>query len=316
MRKLERYLGIVLLVLLTGMVCSCGKERLSDISSEKVNVTLSLKTRAVAELPGEGIQKLRVIITDDNNNVIRNIVKDYSDNETEKTLYILGLDEGNTNFYVVINENSLGLNLDDWIPDMNKYVQNTVEKSYFPKMSGDIGEYGIPATGYKKGVLLHEGIDNKVFIDCTYAVAKIVLNVTNNSGHEFTVQKVNFGPFFQQDTYLFNNDGKVPSSMNPKEHSFLLNRNIPVTPESGVPTQSLVCYLFETGQNISPEDYTVALEVEGIDFLKDPAQIRFDSNANLLRGYQLNLNAKVTGTEITYGPVSVEPWKEQIIDLE
>lgn len=313
MKKIKQYLGLILPMFVAIAMSSCIKDSLSE-NPGKVNVTLSLNTRAESgeAALNEGIKTLRVIIADNNNIVKRNIKKEYDDNETLKNLYIIGLEEGINNFYVVINEKSLGLNLDNWTPEEEYSVQNE-NSVFFPKSVMDVTD-GVPATG-KEQVNLLEGTDNVVSISCTYAVAKIVLNVTNNSGRDFAVKNVKFGPFFQQGTYLFNKDGKVPSE-NSKEHSFPLEDvKIPVTSESGTPTQALVCYLFETGQNISSDSYTIALDVDGMDFLNKPAPIKFDSNS-LPRGYQLNLNAKVTGTEITYGPVTVEPWKEQNIELE
>lgn len=312
MKNIRRYLGLILPMFVVMAMSSCIKESLSE-KSDKVNVTLSLNTRTESgdAALNEGIKTLRVIITDENNIVKRNIIKEYDDNKTLKNLYIIGLEEGTNNFYVVINEKSLGLNLDNWTPDEDYSLQNE-NVIFFPKSMADVTD-GIPATG-KAQAILSESTDNIVSISCTYAVAKIVLNVTNNSGRNFTVKNVNLGSFFQQSSYLFDKGGDVPTE-NTKEHSFPLSMEIPVTPELGTPTQTLVCYLFETGQNISSENYTVALEVDGMDFLNTPAQIQFDSNS-LPRGYQLNLNAKVTGTEITYGPVTVEPWKEQNIELE
>lgn len=317
MKNIRRYIGLILPMFVVIVMSSCIKDSLSE-KSDKVNVTLSLSTRSESgdAALNEGIKTLRVIITDENNIVRRNIIKEYDDNKTLKNLYIIGLEEGTNNFYVVINEKSLGLNLDNWTPDEDYSLQNE-NVIFFPKSVADVTD-GIPATG-KVQAILSESTDNIVSISCTYAVAKIILNVTNNSGRKFTVKNVNFGSFFQQSTYLFDRDGVVPTE-NAKEHSFPLSMEIPVTPELGTPTQTLVCYLFETGPNVTPENFTVALDVDGMDFLKTPAQIMFDSNSpvqyQLPRGYQLNLNAKVTGTEITYGPVTVEKWKEQTIELE
>lgn len=332
MKNINRYFSLILLAVVGIAMHSCIKENLSDKSSEKVNVTLNFDTRTDENTPvdtdnGEGIKTLRVIITSNDNKVISNIFRDYSSEQpitSSKNLTIMGLEKGNKKFYVVINENSIGLSsylasIETELPSdfLSKEIQNSNETSYFPKKNSDISSYGLPAIG-----MIEENLsetNNSFTIPCTHAVAKIILNVTNNSGRKFTVKNVNFGSFFQQSTYLFDRGGDVPTE-NTKEHSFPLSMEIPVTPELGTPTQTLVCYLFETGPNVTRENFTVALDVDGMDFLKTPAQIMFDSNSpvqyQLPRGYQLNLNAKVTGTEITYGPVTVEKWKEQTIELE
>ena len=218
MRKLERYLGIVLLVLLTGMVCSCGKERLSDTSSEKVNVTLNFDTRvgdseSVAIDEGEGIRTLRIIITDENNQVIDNIWRDYSSEGTftaSKTLTIMGLEAGIKKFYVVINEKSIGLSeyLDGIRTDLpsdfiSKVIQNTTTDTYFPRMDSNI-KNGVPATGMTE-VNLNE-TNNTFTIPCVHTVIKVELNIKNLMNVQCPISAINFGSFVPDATYLFDDD--------------------------------------------------------------------------------------------------------------
>lgn len=94
---------------------SCIKEKLSDSSSEKVNVSLSFNTRGAAEDENEGIKTLRVIISDASDKVTYSFKSNYEDNEMSKTLQIMGMESGKWNFYVIINELSLGLSDEDFL---------------------------------------------------------------------------------------------------------------------------------------------------------------------------------------------------------
>lgn len=340
MKEIKNILMATATLIMVFTMSSCIKENIANDATDKVNVTLHFDTRAdgttspVDTDNNEGIKTLRVVIADadNNNNVIANIWKDYSSDtnpDASKNLTIIGLEPGDKNFYVVINEASLGLQ-DGWdgitigesLPDafLQKVITNTENAIYFPKTSDDIAKQGIPATG-NAFVSLTSQEDQSVTISCTHAVAKIVLNVTNHSGKPFTLQGVTFGEFFQQGTYLFDKEGGIPDNMKvPEGGNFPgLKKEIAVTSESGgTPTEALVCYLFETGNNMTEDKFTVALDVEGMDFLKTPAKIQFNGSMQnqLPRGYMLNLNAIVTGSEITYGPVTVEPWTSQTVELE
>ena len=114
MRKLERYLGIVLLVLLTGMVCSCGKEEVSNPeTSEKVNLNLQLL--GISRTTNQGtefdnlIKTLRILITDVEGNIL---VNGMLENLTSNTVRIMGVPRTQIRIYAFANEASMGRNLD------------------------------------------------------------------------------------------------------------------------------------------------------------------------------------------------------------
>lgn len=114
MRKLERYLGIVLLVLLTGMVCSCGKEEAANPeTSEKVNLNLQLL--GISRTTDQGtefdnlIKTLRILITDVEGNIL---VNGMLENLTSNTVRIMGVPRTQIRIYAFANEASMGRNLD------------------------------------------------------------------------------------------------------------------------------------------------------------------------------------------------------------
>lgn len=323
MKNIRRYLGLTLLMLAVVAMSSCIKENLSE-KSDKVDVTLSFNARAgEAENESEGIKTLRVIISDESDNIVYRIFQDYNDNQTTKTLQIMGMKTGAWNFYAVINEASLGLKEEDFsritkgTDLLNISVENNEQIIYFPKSSEDITE-AIPASGYLQNVQINE--ENKsLTINCTYAVAKIILNIQNNSGMDFTLNRVSFGEIFQQGTFLFNKNGELPStSQGALADEFSVEKLIP----DGNNTEALVCYLFETGSQSLENGFTLALESDEIPDLGVSHKITVNSTENytpytLPRGYKMQINAVVNiGQQInpTFN-VEVLSWDEKTINI-
>lgn len=323
MKNIRRYLGLTLLMLAVVAMSSCIKENLSE-KSDKVDVTLSFNARAgEAENESEGIKTLRVIISDESDNIVYRIFQDYNDNQTTKTLQIMGMKTGAWNFYAVINEASLGLKEEDFsritkgTDLLNISVENNEQIIYFPKSSEDITE-AIPASGYLQNVQINE--ENKsLTINCTYAVAKIILNIQNNSGMDFTLNRVSFGEIFQQGTFLFNKNGELPStSQGALADEFSVGKLIP----DGNNTEALVCYLFETGSQPLENGFTLALESDEIPELGVSHKITVNSSENytpytLPRGYKMQINAVVNiGHQInpTFN-VEVLSWDEKTINI-
>lgn len=323
MKNIRRYLGLTLLMFAVVAMSSCIKENLSE-KSDKVDVTLSFNARAgEAENESEGIKTLRVIISDESDNIVYRIFQDYNDNQTTKTLQIMGMKTGAWNFYAVINEASLGLKEEDFsritkgTDLLNISVENNEQIIYFPKSSEDITE-AIPASGYLQNVQINE--ENKsLTINCTYAVAKIILNIQNNSGMDFTLNRVSFGEIFQQGTFLFNKNGELPStSQGALADEFSVEKLIP----DGNNTEALVCYLFETGSQSLENGFTLALESDEIPELGVSHKITVNSSENytpytLPRGYKMQINAVVNiGHQInpTFN-VEVLSWDEKTINI-
>lgn len=309
MRKLERYLGIVLLVLLTGMVCSCGKERLSDTSSEKVNVTLNFDTRvgdseSVAIDEGEGIRTLRIIITDEKNQVIDNIWRDYSSEGTltaSKTLTIMGLEAGIKKFYVVINEKSIGLfnylnGINTVLPSdfTSKVIQNTTTDTYFPRMASDIEDAGVPATGMIE-VNLNE-TDNTFTIPCVHTVIKVELNIKNLMNVPCPISAIKFGKFVPDATYLFDAEEKsvklpggttISTLQYDKLNGFT---GISLSAKMSDFQKVLVFYMYEPKVDTS-EDFSIALTAAGFESLNVAKS--FISQTEIPRNSLLRINATI-----------------------
>lgn len=339
MRKLERYLGIVLLVLLTGMVCSCGKERLSDTSSEKVNVTLNFDTRvgdseSVDIDEGEGIRTLRIIITDENNQVIDNIWRDYSSEGTltaSKTLTIMGLEAGIKKFYVVINEKSIGL-FDDLngistgstLDFTSKVIQNTDTYTYFPRMASDIKDAGVPATGMIE-VNLNE-TDNTFTIPCVHTVIKVELNIKNLMNVPCPISAITFGKFVPDATYLFDDDEPDAEEKSVKLPGGTTISTLQYDEPNGFTGISLhanmsdfqkvlVFYMFEPKVDTS-EDFSIALTAAWFESLSVAKS--FISQTEIPRNSLLRINATIDlQKEVTISMLDYEvlPWGTATVEV-
>lgn len=339
MRKLERYLGIVLLVLLTGMVCSCGKERLSDTSSERVNVILNFDTRvgdseSVAIDEGEGIRTLRIIITDENNQVIDNIWRDYSSEGTltaSKTLTIMGLEAGIKKFYVVINEKSIGLfnylnGINTVLPSdfTSKVIQNTDTDTYFPRMASDIEDAGVPATGMIE-VNLNE-TDNTFTIPCVHTVIKVELNIKNLMNVPCPISAITFGEFVPNATYLFDDDepdAEVKSVKLPEVTTISILHYDKLNGFTGISLPAnmsdfqkvLVFYMYEPKVDTS-EDFSIALTAAGFESLSVPKS--FISQTEIPRNSLLRINATIDlQKEVTISTLDYEvlPWGTATVEV-
>lgn len=335
MKNIRRYLGLTLLILAAIAMSSCIKEKLSDSSSEKVNVTLNFDTRGDEESVdtenGEGIRTLRVIITDQNNKVIDNIWKDYSSESltTSKTLSIMGLEAGEKKFYVVINEKSIGLSeyLDGIRTDLpsdfiSKVIQNTTT-AYFPKMASNI-ENGVPATGMIE-VNLNE-TDNTFTIPCVHTVIKVELNLKNKMDVPCSISAIEFGRFIPDATYLFDDDqpdANVKSVNLPLEASIstLKYNAANGLDEVYLPANMsdfqkvLVFYMYEPKVDTS-EDFSIALTAAGFESLSVAKS--FISQTEIPRNSLLRINATIDlQTEVTVSELSYEvlPWGTASVEV-
>lgn len=324
MKNIRRYLGLTLLMLAVVAMSSCIKENLSE-KSDKVDVTLSFNTRGAAELPNEGIKTLRVLISNEADEVVYNFKSTYDDNEMSKTLQIMGMESGNWDFYVIINEASFGFSDTDFSAVtkasdlLDKVVRNEGSVVYFPKSGAELST-GVPASGYLENVSISESNKN-LTINCTYAVAKIILNVQNDSGTDFNVTGVSFGSFFQQGTFLFDKEGRLPGSLNGISEGKFTGLNTAIL--AGQKVEALVGYLFETGSTPLKSSFTLALTSPEMPELANPQKITVNPTENytpytLPRGYKMQIDAVVNiGHQIKPNiNVQVVTWDGKVMDVE
>ncbi|WP_308770040.1 fimbrial protein [uncultured Bacteroides sp.] len=183
MKNIRRYLGLTLLILAAIAMSSCIKENFTESLEDDrtTNVYLVLNSRVGEFDDNEDIKTLRLLVIDDNGTINFNRqIKPTSlpNNSVSFTLIGLEMGSGTKNFYVIANEESIGLNAADFESDYAEKKQlkgewKTILKSLpvdengvcFYQQASGIVTYGLPITGYTEDFLLKKDQNNLVEID-------------------------------------------------------------------------------------------------------------------------------------------------------
>lgn len=336
MKTLKQYLGITLLVLTAGMTGSCVKDSLPETdgstdSEGTATVTLHINdSRSGGTSPveaGEGIKTLRVIVLDAGNKVEFNYKQSFgneTDPQTEKTVTFLGMTTGAKKFYVVANEESLGLTDDDYpakgtTTDPNNLLNKVITdagRSHFPKLKGgDITS--LPVTGYKAVDITAD--TKNITIETYHAVAKIVFKVKNTSSEEITLTGFRLGQFFADQTYLF------PSATGQLEnvsYGTFGRDNVRDTFTAGAAeAEYFTCYLYETPKD-KKADFKVTLFTDNPDLDLPEATINLNEATDYVVKRNTVINIVATISKETSVKVyniklkwQVDDWKSVTNDI-
>lgn len=320
MKKLGRYLSAIGLLLLTGVVTSCIKDDIATTSdADAVNITVNVGSRAAVidqdnseVLPNEDIKTIRLILVQ-NGIVVSNSKHSFTAPDGQKLLEqgirIIGLKKAATDFYTVVNEESTGVTFDEnflaGTPFSAQAFMQTVlpaSDATFPKT--DISDKGLPMQG-KASKNEGELVDNvNVEIPVERVVARIDLNLVNNTGSTLDINNINFGNFFPSQTQL----GEfAPGTYASK--TFAESVEIPAT--AGNNTHKFTYYLYESQADAGY--YTVSLN-DGTEYPAVPILVGGQQVTELLRNHILSITGTVnsSGWELT---CEVNPWEKEDIDL-
>lgn len=329
MKKTKQYISLLLAAFMAAGLSSCIKEDYAGASDETATVNLVFDTRAsgqdgdkVQGEANEGIKTLRVIIVDTEKGIVdvnetRNFSSDGGD-EFTKTLTIMGLPAGKKSFYIVANEESVGLELNSSLPkgeinlnDTLQFLQTLVESENFPRT--DIAAKGLPIAGTASANITGAE-DQTIEIPITRAVAKMELTLTNATGGDFELSQVVLGSFFPDKTYLFPQAGQaitLPGEVTYSDHTF--TTNVTLADEE---MRTFYFYFYES--NAGEGVYTIALNNDA-DYTAAPIMLDEDTP---LASVARNTCLRVTGTiESALKPVVTDlqllvvPWTEKNIDV-
>lgn len=316
MKKLRRYLGAIGLLLLMGVVTSCIKDDIATTSdADAVNITVNVGSRAADSeaFTDEGIKTLRLILVQDGR-IVSNLRHDFTTTEgqplLEKGINIIGLKKAATNFYAVVNEESAEVSFDRGFAvganfSERDFMQTVLEakEATFPKT--DISEKGLPMQG-KASKSKDELVDNvSVEIPVERVVARIDLNLVNNTGSTLDINHINFGNFFPSQTQL----GEfAPGTYAPK--TFAESVKIPAT--AGNNTHKFTYYLYESQAGAGY--YTVSLNDEK-EYPAVPILVGGQQVTELLRNHILSITGTVnsSGWELT---CEVAPWQKDEVTID
>lgn len=328
MKNIRRYLGLTLLMFAVMVTSSCIKENLSETNkSETATVTLRVnesRSETTAD-PGnhEGIKTLRVIVVNKSTNLVEfNFKQDYRNEAnppTQKTITFMGMTTGEKDFYVVANEESIGLTEESYPIVGGKfeegflsYIVKDATRESFPKLKSEIEEKGLPITGYKKeSVSGNANID----IDIYYAVAKISLSFINNTGSDISISGFTLGNFLENGTPLFK--GGVLTGLTSSSGTKEVNKVIKAGSYKDILDNKdlLVFYVYETDEE--PDNYKIALTSKASNVSIGTLK-QFLTQKSILRNNwiqvvaTINLNAKEINIDFNF---SVRKWDKKEIDV-
>ena len=327
MKKLRQYIGIIALLLVAGAVSSCVKDDYteSEKGSRVANVTVLIddSTPLVTEEAGvnEGIKTLRLIVVDSNNNVEVNYYTDYANNESnEKSIVLQGLSTGVKSFYVVANEASVGWAEEDFpsvgdpmpLDFINKIIDDP-SRSYFPKLSRDIGKLGLPIIGTLLNQVVENG-DNKIEIPIKHAVAKISLSFINHTSSRLPISSITLGNFLADKTYSFGCPVNFWSTVDYEGDTF--NREgAGAVIKPGFDNEDLIkFYVYET--NAAPATYTLSMQVDatGVNTAKD---VQFLNSKQILQNNWIKVTATISSSEVNNITLKweVADWTGEVIEV-
>ena len=319
MKKLGRYLGAIGLLLLIGVATSCIKDDIATTETGTANITVNISSRSgevdndnSEVLANEDIKTIRLILVQ-NGKVVSNLKHSFTASDGQKLLEqgirIVGVKKAATDFYAVVNEESTGESFDTGFAvgapfSAQAFMQTVLPASdaTFPK--SDIREKGLPMQG-KASISESALVDNvSVVIPVECVVARIDLNLVNNTGSLLDINKINFGAFFPSQTQL----GEfAPGTYAPKP--FAETVSIPAT--AGNNTHKFTYYLYESKAGAG--QYTVSLN-DGTEYGAVPILVDGEQVTELLRNHILSITGTInsSGWELT---CEVNPWEKEDIDL-
>ena len=209
MRYMKKYTSLTLLTLLVMLAGACSKDTPMESRAESANITVNIASRGQVDTDNnevkanEGIKTLRLIMVQEGKVVI-NSLHSYTDDKLNKSIHILGVNSTPlTDFYVVINEAGVE-------KDFQIAVGKTFEKTDFDQAALkaiDIQKNGLPMAGKLESQTLTD--KHSYSIEVTRAVARIDLNINNQSGGNLTVKSINFGAFLPDKGGLVNEPSDI-----------------------------------------------------------------------------------------------------------
>lgn len=329
---MNRWINVCLFCCL--MVLGSCKQNDSEPGTTEVVLRVSDSRAADPNATNEeGIQKLRVFAVqgeEGQGKIIYNEVYDFSadtDPLLEKTFRLYDIPEGMTRFYVIANEEQYGIEFttqkisDMWAsadPNSHKLEFVDEQRTYLPKQAkGQATDpnnevVALPISG-KTTVDVKKGMD-PITIPVVRAAVKIKVSVSNMVGTDITLQQVNFGSFFSDRVYIFNETNlDVPDDANYAGATFAVNERLITTGTA----QEFVFYAYPTFAYQSGTDnpYRIGFTTAGGSY---PLQV-FVKNGqginSIARNTQLNINATITKEAQVILNFEVTDWESNTVEI-
>lgn len=280
---------------------------------ETAQVTLRFNTRAGSALAdeyakeGEGMKTLQVVLyrRQGSGYQFQHVYK-YTVGDSENGRYIVNLDDiqlGDYMFYVIVNGESVGMTVGEEGMTEAALKDYPVRSTTFP--TEGLPEAGLPMAGAKRVLVNKEDISKE--IEVVRAVAKVEIELKNESGSDITVNSINFGDFIANQAYLFGETGhEVPAGDIYRDDNMQVNRYIS---DGGTSTFSFYLYPSEAGAG----KYKLGLTTN-TDKTYAPQPLKDARNGNDLSAMPRNtlyrIHAIVDVDAITFRGITVDDWEE------
>lgn len=332
MRKTAAHIISGITVCLSAVLLTSCQKHLEQTASVQLHIGLPVSV-GVEEGPwtkadvseNEGIKTLRIIAisgvpSDGDREILYNDKVEELENLSNYETTIPDLPIGQMTFYVIANEESIGMEYnDDEIiaslvspPEQSGsskkllYVDNGTPEKHFPCLGTQI-ENGLPMSGYTQVNLTG---DQSVEIDIYRSVVKLSLSVENTTTSDVVLKNVSFGAFFADRYYMFREttldvpEGTVYSG---KSFSF---EGQEITIGSGNTVETMTVYFYPTHPDFE-SPFTISIETEG----KQYSERLFADTDFFVRNTQVNLLARITTTVGIDLDFTVLPWTDYTVDV-
>lgn len=314
MKKVIRYLGMALLLVVSGMVGSCIKDKFPAEEVEgTANVIVKLDSKASGDesntgsnpLSNEGINSVRLILVQEGKIVVNKLFEDLSGENApllEKGFQIKGLENKQTDFYAVINETAIGANISN-VSEIKSELNQTF--TGFPCVYSD--KVLLPMYGESFNQVILQGAN--IRIPVTRAVARVDLSIENLTGASLSISSVDFGPFFANTGFLVSSEEKDITYGLGSFNDF-------IDIENGENATKRY-YLYEALDQVKVPYTSFTIGLKSGDFVYENKQIEVSDNnqkQNLLkRNTVLKINATVSKSpsNVTCATINctVAPWE-------
>lgn len=307
MKKFRKYLSVILLMVLTGVMSSCIND--SDIVELSETVTLNFHLAGLSRSTTDDendfenkIKTLRFLITDEAGEILINSMLNNVD--VSQPIRILGVPRSKIRVYAFANEGSMGRSFDteSLLKDIDQNTSYDIgnnngklepdeilarawdsenQATFFPLTTEEAEDKdaGLPMTGcygvkeskeyYDDGVpldLTDEQISEKnIKIYLIRCVAKIVVNLTNNTSSSIGLTHVRFGRFFADKVYYYRhteNDVQTPNETDLDNHDFEKNATLGVGENENV----LTYYLYPSSTDNASDHYRFSIALSTTNF--------------------------------------------------
>lgn len=307
MKKFRKYLSVILLMVLTGVMSSCIND--SDIVELSETVTLnfhlaglSRSTTDVGNNFENKIKTLRFLITDEAGEILINSMLNNVD--VSQPIRILGVPRSKIRVYAFANEGSMGRSFDteSLLKDIDQNTSYDIgnnngklepdeilarawdsenQATFFPLTTEEAEgkDAGLPMTGcygVKESEEYHDGgvpldltdeqiSEKNITIYLIRCVAKIVVNLTNNTSSSIDLTHVRFGRFFADKVYYYRhteNDVQTPNQTALTYHAFVKDATLGVGENENV----LTYYLYPSSTDNTDDYYRFSIALSTTNF--------------------------------------------------